>query len=162
MFRLHLEPDGFLASLESCAVHEEPVYSRKPCSSFQQVATPVCTCVHARARAVGGTLGKGTRWDFLPVLQPPCHQPSPQAVPQTQQGPAQRKVPQRRKVWDVQIPIKTPGTQSCKDTAFLEYLKKIYARSPGRFLELEEISGTWSQMDHLAGALKCRFIGPVR
>ena len=34
-----------------------------------------------------------------------------------------------------------PGMESCKDTAFLKYLK-IYACSPGRFLEL--VLGTWS------------------
>ena len=164
-FRLHLEPEGFLASLESCAGTRRNSVLAEASGPFVPAGGHACVCVCARTcpRRLGEPWSNRARSATglptcpaatLPPTQPP-------GCPQTHQGPAQRKVPRRRKVWDVQIPIETPGTQSCKDTAFLGYLK-IYARSPGRSLELEGISGTWSQMDHLGGALKCRFPGPVR
>lgn len=142
-------------------VHAGTVCARRSLWSLRSSRWPhLCVRVHALPGRSGEPWSKSTGATGLPTCPAATLPPTqPPGCPQTQQGLLNRKVPQRRKVWDVQIPIKTPGTQSCKDTAFLG--KSVYARS-GRFLELEEISGTWSQMDHLGGALKCRFAGSVR
>lgn len=100
--------------------------------------SPVCMCARTCLRQLGEPWSNRARSAMgLPTCPAATVPPTqPPGCPQTQQGPAQWKVPRRRKVWDVQIPIKMPGVESCKHTAFLKYLK-ISACSPGRFLELE-------------------------
>lgn len=100
-FRLHFQPDGFLASLESCASTHRNSALAEASGPFVPAGGHTCVCVHARMcpRQLGEPWSNrawGFSWSAagLPIRPAATLPPTqPPGCPQTQQGPAQWKVP---------------------------------------------------------------------
>ena len=101
-FRLHLKPDGFLTSLEPCAGTRRNSALAEASGPFVPAGghARVCVCARTCLRQLG-ELWSNRAWSAmglptcpaatLPPTQPP-------GCPQSQQGPAEWKVPRRQKV----------------------------------------------------------------